>query len=74
MGIQLRIALKEEVPQEFELSDISANTKQQDVASLEPIIDSSALPKNTTDTATAMAPTQEQEAPVANRGNTNGQA
>src|SRR5919199_4021643 len=74
MGIQLRIALKEEVPQEFELSDMSTNAKQQEVPSQESIIDSQKLPKNiAADTSTAMAPTQEQGAPaVANRGNTNG--
>src|ERR687885_2695804 len=37
MGIQLRIALKEEMPQEFELSDRSTNTKQQEMNSQGPI-------------------------------------
>src|SRR5919109_2185053 len=37
MGIQLRIALKNEVPQEFELNDMSTNTKQQVIDSQESI-------------------------------------
>ena len=73
MGIQLRIALKNEVPQEFELSDASTNTKQQDVELQKPITADSTLAKDTIDSSTAMASsTQEQEA-VVNRGNTNGQ-
>ena len=73
MGIQLRIALKNEVPQEFELSDVSTNTKQQDVEFQKPINADSTLAKDTIDSPTAMASsTQEQEA-VVNRGNTNGQ-
>jgi small subunit ribosomal protein S3 len=72
MGIQLRIALKNEVPQEFELSDASTNTKQQDVEFKKPITADSTLAKDTIDSPTAMASTQEQEA-VVNRGNTNGQ-
>ena len=73
MGIQLRIALKNEVPQEFELSDTSTNTKQQDVEFQKPITADSTLAKDTIDSSTAMASsTQEQEA-VVNRGNTNGQ-
>jgi small subunit ribosomal protein S3 len=73
MGIQLRIALKNEVPQEFELSDVSTNTKQQDVEFQKPITADSTLAKDTIDSPTAMASsTQEQEA-VVNRGNTNGQ-
>jgi small subunit ribosomal protein S3 len=73
MGIQLRIALKNEVPQEFELSDASTNTKQQDVELQKPITADSTLAKDTIDSPTAMASsTQEQEA-VVNRGNTNGQ-
>lgn len=73
MGIQLRIALKNEVPQEFELSDASTNTKQQDVEFQKPITADSTLAKDTIDSSTAMASsTQEQEA-VVNRGNTNGQ-
>jgi small subunit ribosomal protein S3 len=73
MGIQLRIALKNEVPQEFELSDASTNTKQQDVEFQKPITADSTLAKDTIDSPTAMASsTQEQEA-VVNRGNTNGQ-
>ena len=73
MGIQLRIALKNEVPQEFELSDASTNTKQQDVDFQKPITADSTLAKDTIDSSTAMASsTQEQEA-VVNRGNTNGQ-
>lgn len=72
MGIQLKIALKNEVPQEFELSDTS-NTKQKDIESQEPITADSTLSKQTIDEPTAMASsTQEQEA-VVNRGNTNGQ-
>ena len=74
MGIQLRIALKNEVPQEFELSDTSTNTKQQDVDFQKPITADSTLAKDTIDSSTAMASsTQEQEA-VVNRGNTNGQS
>jgi small subunit ribosomal protein S3 len=73
MGIQLRIALKNEVPQEFELSDASTNTKQQDVEFQKPITADSTLAKDTIDSSTAMASlTQEQKA-VVNRGNTNGQ-
>ena len=73
MGIQLRIALKNEVPQEFELSEASTNTKQQDVEFQKPITADSTLAKDTIDSSTAMASsTQEQEA-VVNRGNTNGQ-
>ncbi|HZB98812.1 MAG TPA: 30S ribosomal protein S3 [Nitrososphaeraceae archaeon] len=73
MGIQLRIALKNEVPQEFELSDASTNTKQQDVELQKPITADSTLAKDTIDSPTAMSSsTQEQEA-VVNRGNTNGQ-
>ena len=73
MGIQLKIALKNEVPQEFELSDTSTNTKQKDIESQEPITADSTLSKQTIDEPTAIAPsTQEQEA-VVNRGNTNGQ-
>ena len=74
MGIQLKIALKNEVPQEFELSDLSMNTKQQDVEFQKPITTAdSRLSKDTIDSSTAMASsTQEQEA-VVNRGNTNGQ-
>lgn len=72
MGIQLRIALKNEVPQEFELSDASTNIKQQDVELQKPITADSTLAKDTIDSPTAMASTQEQEA-VVNRGNTNGQ-
>jgi small subunit ribosomal protein S3 len=72
MGIQLRIALKNEVPQEFELSDASTNTKQQDVELQKPITADSTLEKDTIDSPTAMSSTQEQEA-VVNRGNTNGQ-
>ncbi|MDQ4023463.1 MAG: 30S ribosomal protein S3 [Thermoproteota archaeon] len=73
MGIQLKIALKNEVPQEFELSDTSTNTKQKDIESQEPITADSTLSKQTIGEPTAMASsTQEQEA-VVNRGNTNGQ-
>jgi small subunit ribosomal protein S3 len=73
MGIQLRIALKNEVPQEFELANASTNTKQQDVEFQQPITADSTLAKDTIDSATAKASsTQEQEA-VVNRGNTNGQ-
>ena len=49
MGIQLRIALKNEVPQEFELSDMSTNTKQKDIESPEPIPADSTLSKHTID-------------------------
>ena len=73
MGIQLRIALKNEVPQEFELANASTNTKQEDVEFQKPITADSTLAKDTIDSSTAMASsTQEQEA-VVNRGNTNGQ-
>jgi len=72
MGIQLRIALKNEVPQEFELSDMSTSTKQKDIESQEPVTADSTLSKHTIDAPTAMASTQEQEA-VVNSGNTNGQ-
>jgi small subunit ribosomal protein S3 len=74
MGIQLKIALKNEVPQEFELSDLSMNTKQQDVEFQKPITTAdSRLSKDTIDVPTTMASsTQEQEA-VVNKGNTNGQ-
>jgi small subunit ribosomal protein S3 len=74
MGIQLKIALKNEVPQEFELSDLSMNTKQQDVEFQKPITTAdSRLSKDTIDAPTTMASsTQEQEA-VVNKGNTNGQ-
>ena len=73
MGIQLRIALKNEVPQEFELANASTNTKQQDAEFQKPINVDSTLTKDTIDSPTAKASsTQEQEA-VVNRGNTNGQ-
>ncbi|HEX5979330.1 MAG TPA: 30S ribosomal protein S3 [Nitrososphaeraceae archaeon] len=72
MGIQLRIALKNEVPQEFELANASTNTKQQDVEFQKPITAESTLAKDTIDSPTAKVSTQEQEA-VVNRGNTNGQ-
>jgi small subunit ribosomal protein S3 len=72
MGIQLRIALKNEVPQEFELHDMSTNTKQQVIDSQEPITDDSTLSKHPTNAPTAMTSAQEQGA-VVNGGNTNGQ-
>lgn len=73
MGIQLKIALKNEVPQEFELSDVSTNTKQQDIEFQKPITAGSTPSKEAIDAPTAMASsTQEQEA-VVNTGNTNGQ-
>jgi small subunit ribosomal protein S3 len=63
MGIQLRIALKNEVPQEFELANASTNTKQQDVEFQKPITADSTLAKDTIDSPTAMSSsTQEQEA------------
>jgi small subunit ribosomal protein S3 len=71
MGIQLRIALKDEVPPEFELANMSANTKEQGVDSQEPITDDSTLSKHTTNPATTISSTQEQKA-VVNGGNTNG--
>jgi small subunit ribosomal protein S3 len=71
MGIQLRIALKDEVPPEFELSNMSTNTKEQGVDSQEPITDDSTLSKHTTNPATTISSTQEQKA-VVNGGNTNG--
>jgi hypothetical protein len=72
MGIQLRIALKNEVPQEFELNDMSTNTKQQVIDSQESITDDSTLSKHPTNAPTAMTSAQEQGA-VVNGGNTNGQ-
>jgi small subunit ribosomal protein S3 len=71
MGIQLRIALKDEVPPEFELANMSTNTKEQGVDSQEPITDDSTLSKHTTNPATTISSTQEQKA-VVNGGNTNG--
>ena len=73
MGIQLRIALKNEVPQEFELSDASTNTKQQDVELQKPITADSTLAKDTIDSSTAMASSTQEQKAVVNRGNTNGQ-
>ena len=73
MGIQLRIALKNEVPQEFELSDASTNTKQQDVEFQKPITADSTLAKDTIDSSTAMASSTQEQKAVVNRGNTNGQ-
>jgi len=72
MGIQLRIALKNEVPQEFELSDASTNTKQQDVEFQKPITADSTLAKDTIDSSTAMASSTQEQKAVVNRGNTNG--
>jgi small subunit ribosomal protein S3 len=71
MGIQLRIALKDEVPPEFEIANMSTNTKEQGVDSQEPITDDSTLSKHTTNPATTISSTQEQKA-VVNGGNTNG--
>lgn len=73
MGIQLRIALKNEVPQEFELANASTNTKQQDVEFQQPITADSTLAKDTIDSATAKASSTQEQKAVVNRGNTNGQ-
>ena len=73
MGIQLKIALKNEVPQEFELSDTSTNTKQKDIESQEPITADSTLSKQTIGEPTAMASSAQEQEAVVNRGNTNGQ-
>src|SRR5215212_9348637 len=73
MGIQLKIALKDEVPQEFEHSSVSTNTKQQDVDSQEPIAKDLTLSKDTTSAPTAISSPQGQTA-VMNGGNANGQA
>lgn len=73
MGIQLKIALKDEIPQEFEHSSESTNTKQQDVNSQETITNDSTLSKQTTNAPTAISSAQEQTA-VVNGGNANGQA
>jgi small subunit ribosomal protein S3 len=73
MGIQLKIALKDEVPQEFELSNVSANTKQEETNSQEPISSDSTPSKHTTNAPAANSSAQEQTA-VVNRGNANGQA
>jgi small subunit ribosomal protein S3 len=73
MGIQLRIALKNEVPQEFELANASTNTKQQDVEFQQPITVDSTLAKDTIDSATAKASSTQEQKAVVNRGNTNGQ-
>jgi len=73
MGIQLKIALKDEVPQEFELSSVSTNTKQQDVNSQEPISHDSTISKHTTNAPTAVSSAKEETALV-NGGNANGQA
>ena len=73
MGIQLKIALKDEVPQEFEHSIESTSTKQQDVNSQETITNDSTLSKHTTNAPTAISSEQEQTA-VVNGGNANGQA
>ena len=71
MGIQLRIALKDEVPPEFELSNMSTNTKQQGVDSQEPMTDNSALSKHTTNAPTTIS-SAEQQGAIVNGGNTNG--
>ncbi len=71
MGIQLRIALKDEVPPEFELSNMSTNTKQQGVDSQEPMTDNSALSKHKTNAPTTISSTEQQGA-IVNGGNTNG--
>jgi small subunit ribosomal protein S3 len=74
MGIQLKIALKDEVPQEFEhSSESTTNTKQQDVDSQEPITNDSTLSKHTTNAPSANSSAQEQTA-VVNGGTANGQA
>jgi len=73
MGIQLKIALKDEMPQEFELSSVSANTKQQEMSSQEPISSDSISSKHTTNAPAASSSAQEQTA-VVNGGNANGQA
>jgi small subunit ribosomal protein S3 len=73
MGIQLRIALKNELPAEFELPDMSTNTKEQLVDSKKTITDDSTLSKHATNTRTAMAPAQEHGS-IVNGENTNGQA
>jgi hypothetical protein len=69
----LKIALKDEVPQEFEHSSVSTNTKQQDVDSQEPIAKDLTLSKDTTSAPTAISSAQGQTA-VMNGGNANGQA
>ena len=71
MGIQLRIALKDEVPPEFELSNMSTNTKQQGVDSQEPMTDNSTLSKRTTNAPTTISSTEQQGA-IVNGGNTSG--
>jgi small subunit ribosomal protein S3 len=70
MGIQLRIALKDEVPPEFELSNMSTNTKQQGVDSQESMTDNSALSKHKTNAPTS--PSTEQQGAIVNGGSTNG--
>jgi|SRR5919205_54241 small subunit ribosomal protein S3 len=73
MGIQLKIALKDEMPQEFELSSALANTKQQEINSQEPIPSDSTPSKHTTSPPAPNSSAQEQTA-VVNGGNANGQA
>jgi small subunit ribosomal protein S3 len=73
MGIQLKIALKDEMPQEFELSSALANTKQQEMNSQEPISSDSTPSKHTTSPPAPNSSAQEQTA-VVNGGNANGQA
>jgi small subunit ribosomal protein S3 len=70
MGIQLRIALKNEIPQEFELSEVSLIDSQM---KSQTTIDTKSLPQILPDQATTTKQTEGQEA-LAAGGKTNGQS
>jgi small subunit ribosomal protein S3 len=70
MGIQLRIALKNEIPQEFELSEVSLIDSQM---KSQTTIDTKSLPQILPDQATTTKQTEGQEA-LATGGKTNGQS
>ena len=74
MGIQLRIALKDEIPQEFQYSDKISSVPSQDLESTMTTTTFSELKEGTTSQAEASnKPTEQQEA-IAGGSNTNGQS
>jgi small subunit ribosomal protein S3 len=74
MGIQLRIALKDEIPQEFQYSDKISSVPSQELESTMTTTTLSELKEGTTSQAEASnKPTEQQEA-IAGGTNTNGQS
>jgi small subunit ribosomal protein S3 len=74
MGIQLRIALKDEIPQEFQYSDKISSVPSQDLESTMTTTTFSEFKEGTTSQAEASnKPTEQQEA-IAGGTNTNGQS